>query len=81
VIDGRSFAEDMGVSFGGCLVFYMEYGCLHGHNYVFLIRNRVLTFGVVKNIWHFLEIGVERVRLRVVADAIYNLLNSFGLPS
>ena len=32
------------------------------------------TFGLVESIWHFLEIGAERVRLRVVADSIYNLL-------
>ena len=81
MIDGRSFGENMGVCFEGCLIFYMEYGCLHGNNYIFLIRNRVFTFGVVESICHFLEIGAERVSLRVVADSIYNLLNFFGLPS
>jgi len=70
----------MGVCFGGCLIFYMEYGCLHGDNYILLIRNRVFTFGVVESIWHFLEIGAERVSLRIVADAIYNFVKLFWTP-
>jgi hypothetical protein len=57
VIDGRSFAENMGVCFGSCLIFCMEYGCLVT---ILLIRNRVFMFGVVESIWHFLEIGAER---------------------